>query len=409
VKIKTYKLQKLSLEDARMVVKRRIILEEGIEDPVFHLRPYGSGGRHQEFIAAIIDPEGLKKYVMRLSGYGIKVKMLSTSFHSNLKAFESIKSDTPQTCAIFEVGADSIEIMVVSPSRIIAYEILPVSPEEAEGPLEERDIERIQKKRLYGIIDALFKFMISYRENSADTPIERVLLCGLVDNVEKIAGAIEEAIGIQQASLWEPFGEAVPDGAKFTALYGFSLGVSDGTAVNLISAELTGRKRTRISRAAMTVFFCLYIAVLVSVCFIAETRYKNSKKILEAEIKEKQALALISEGAGGSPEFKESLRRLAVKQTPLYEVFRYLGNNLPEGVSLEEIVFKQEGQDEILQMRFVSKYDVNVGRNKYFTGAIDSLSSSGRLSLVKEPTFSVSSDAKNSLIHFQITCKVITL
>ena len=69
---------------------------------------------------------------------------------------------------------------------------MPVSPEEAEGPLEERDIERIQKKRLYAIIDALFKFMISYRENFADTPIEKVLLCGIVDNVEKIAGALKK-------------------------------------------------------------------------------------------------------------------------------------------------------------------------------------------------------------------------
>ena len=52
----------------------------------------------------------------------------------------------------------------------------------------------------------------------------------------------------------------------------------------------------------MTVFFCFYIALLLAVCFITETRYNNSKKILEAEIREKQALDLISAGAGRSPE-----------------------------------------------------------------------------------------------------------
>ena len=67
----------------------------------------------------------------------------------------------------------------------------------------------------------------------------------------------------------------------------------------------------------------------------------------------------------------------------------------------------RKGRDEILQMGFVSKYDVNVGQKKIFYEVIDSLSNSGRLSLMKEPTFSVSSEAKNSLIHFQITCKVI--
>lgn len=406
VKIKIYKLQKMALDDARMIVKRKIMVEEGIEEPVFHLMSRDSGARHQEFVAAIADPEGLKKYVALLSGFGMKVKTLTTSFHANLKAFERIKSDIPQTCAIFEVGTDSIEIIVVSPSRIINYEILPVSIGEVEESLEERDIERIQKKRLYGIIDELYKFMISYRENYADTQIEKVLLCGRVDNVEKIAGAVEEGIGIQ-SSLWNPFGEAVPNGAKFTALYGFSLGVSDNTAANLISAELLRRKWFRISRTAMTVLFCIYIAVVVAVFFIAETRYKNSKKMLDAEIREKKALALISQGAGKSPDLRESLQRLAVKQSPLYEVFRYLGNNLPDGVSLDEIVFKQEGEDEILNMRFVSKYDVNIGKNKYFTRVVDSLTGSGRISLIKEPSFSVSGDAKTPLIHFQVTCKVI--
>ena len=405
VKIKIYKLQKMALDDARMIVKRKIMVEEGIEEPVFHLMSRDSGARQQELVAAIADPEGLKKYVMLLSGFGMKVKTLTTSFHAHLKAFERVRSDRPQTSAIFEVGTDSVEIMVVAPSQILTYEIVPVSTGEAEEALEKPDIERVRKKRLYGIIDALYKFMISYRENYADTPIEKALLCGMVDNVEKIAGAVEEGIGIQ-ASLWNPFGEAVPNGAEFTALYGFSLGVSDGTAANLISAELLKRKQYRLSRTAVTVLFCIYIAVVVAIFFIAETRYKNSKKMLDAEIREKQALTLISLEAGKAPDLRKSLQMLAGKQTPLYEIFRYLGNNLPEGVSLDEIVFKQEGEDEILNMRFVSKYDVNIGKNKYFTRVVDSLTGSGRLSLIKEPFFSVSGDAKNSLIHFQVTCKV---
>jgi hypothetical protein len=404
VKIKTYKLQKMALEDARMIVKRRIGVDEGFEGPVFHLMPYGSGGRHQEFIAAIIGPEGLIKYVTHFSGYGIKIKNLSPSFHAKLKAFESMKSGIPQVCAIIEVGTDTIEIMVVSPSGIITHEAVPVTPEEIAGALEERDIERIQKKRLYGIIDALYKFMISYRENFADTPIEKVLLCGIVDNVEKIAGAVDEAIGTR-ASLWDPFAGEVPDGTAYTALYGLSKGVSDGTAVNLISAELLKPRRSGVSRDAMTVLFCICLVVIASICFIVETRYNNSKKTLDAEIREKKALDILS--AGSAPDRKGALRRLETNQTPLYGIFRYLANNLPEGVSLDGIAFREEGEAEIIQLSFVSKYDVNVGQKRYFTAVIDSLINSGRLSIVKEPAFSVSGDAKNPLIHFQITCRTI--
>ena len=200
VKIKIYRLQKMSLDDARKIIKRKIMIEEGIEGPVFHLMSRDSGVRHQDFIAAMVDPEGLKKYIMLLSGYGIKVKTLSTSFHANLKAFEGLKNDMPQPSAIFDIGTYSIEILVVAPSHIITYEILPISTGEAEEALEKGDIERIRKKRLYGIIDALYKFMISYREKYADLPIEKVLWCGTADNAEKIAGQLKKVSAFRHLS-----------------------------------------------------------------------------------------------------------------------------------------------------------------------------------------------------------------
>jgi hypothetical protein len=58
-------------------------------------------------------------------------------------------------------------------------------------------------------------------------------------------------------------------------------------------------------------------------------------------------------------------------------------------------------------MKFVSKYDVGAGKNRYFTKVIDSLNSFGRLSLMKEPVFSVGRAVKDPLIHFEITCRVI--
>ena len=405
VKIKAYKLQKMTPDDARMIIRRKMIVEEGIEDPVFHLMPRDPVDRQQEFVAALVDPEGLKKYVMLLSGFGIKIKTITTSFHSNLRAFDSVKGSMPQTAAIFEVGADSVEIMVISPSRIIAYEVFPVSIGEAEGTVEERDIEIIRKKRLYGIIDALYKFMISYRENYSDTPIEKVLLCGRVD-MDKISGAVEEAVG-SEASLWNLFGEDVINGAEFTALYGFSLSVSDGTTANLISKELLRRKQLRLSRSAMAVLFCIYIAVVLSIYFVVESRYKSSLKLLDAELMEKKALSLVSQGAGKSPDLRESLLKLAEKQPQLYDIFRYLGNNLPQEVLLDEIVFKHEGEDEVMQLSLVSKYNAEIGRKRYFTSVVESISGSGRLSLMKEPSFSVSSDLKDPLIHIQLICRII--
>jgi len=406
VKIRIYKLQKMSPDDARMIVRRRLTVEEGLEDPVFHLMSRDAGDRQQEFIAGLVDPEGLKKYNVLFSGFGIRLMTMTTSFHANLRAFDSAGSGTPQTSAIFEVGADSVEIMVVSPSRIIAHEILPVAAGEAEGSSDERDIERIRKKRLYGIIDALYKFMISYRENSADTPIEKVLLCGRVDNVEKIAAAIEEAIGIK-ASLWNPFGQELVNGAEFVALYGLSLSVTEGTAANFISRELFGRKRFRLSRSALTVLLCIYAAVLVSVILIAETRHRNSLRLLDAELREKKALELAPEGADKSPDRRKALLRLAEKQPQLYSIFRYLGNDLPQEVSLEEILLKQEGEVQVLHLSFVGKSTMEAGRKKYLTAVVDSIKGSGGLSIIKEPSFSVSRDSKDSLIHFQVTCRII--
>lgn len=406
IKIKTYKLQKMSIGDARMIVRRKIMVEEGIADPVFHLLPRYVGERHQEFVAAIISPEVLKRYVTLFAGFGINVITLSSSFHANLRAFEQSKSELPQTCAVFEVGRDSIEIMVVSPSQIVTYETVPVAPEEEDESPEKPDAERAQKKRLYAIIDALYKFMLSYRELYSDMPIEKVLLCGRSGNRKNMAEAIEEGIGIQ-SSLWNPFGGSVPDGAEFSALYGFAAGVSDGTAVNLISDEFRKRKRYIPGRTVKAAVFFLYIAMLASIVFIFETRYENAKEMLNVEMKEKQALDLLSERAGLPSDLRETLRKGPERQTPLYEVFRYLGNNLPDGVSLSEVVFKQEGADETLSLKFEGKYDVAIGKKRYFTRLIASLNGSGRLSVIKEPSFSVSDNEKDPRIHFQILCKVI--
>ncbi|MHB8883119.1 MAG: type IV pilus biogenesis protein PilM [Thermodesulfovibrionales bacterium] len=406
VKIKVYKLQKMSPDDARMIVRRKLIAEEGIGDPVFHLMSRDPGGRQQEFVAALVDPEGLKKYTLFFSGFGMKVKTAASSFHANLRAFERAQSGLSQASAIFEIGADSIEIMVIAPSGIIAYEILPVPAVEAEGSAEEQDIERNRKKRLYGIIDALYKFMISYRENSSDTPIEKVLLCGRVDNVEKIADAIEEAIGIKP-SLWNPFGNDLIDGAEFVALYGLSLGITDGSAANLVLAALSGKRRLRLSRSAMIILFIIYIAAVMAIFFIVETRHMNSLRLLDAERRENKALALASAGTVKSPDPRESLLRLAEKQPVLYDIFRYLGNNLPQEVSLEELLLKQEGGEQVLQLSFTGKAGAETGGKRYFTTVVDSISSSGRLSLLKEPSFSVSNDSKDPYVHFQVTYRVL--
>ncbi|TAN41996.1 MAG: hypothetical protein EPN25_03855 [Nitrospirae bacterium] len=406
VKIKIYKLQKMSPDDARLIVRRKLIVEEGIGDPVFHLMARDSGGRQQEFVAALVDPEGLKKFTLFFSGFGIKVKAATASFHANLRAFERSLSGPPQTSAIFEVGADSIEIMVIAPAGITAYEILPVPAVETEGSAEEQDIERTRKKRLYGIIDALYKFMISYRENFSDTPIEKVLLCGMVDNVEKIADAIEEAIGIK-ASLWNPFGKELINGAEFVALYGLSLGVADGSAANLVLAAQSGKKRLRLSRSAMTMLFFIYIAAVMAIFFIAETRHKNALRLLDAELRENKALALASAGTVKSPDPRGSLLRLAEKQPMLYDIFRYLGNNLPQEVSLEELFLKQEGGEQVMQLSFTGKAGAETGGKRYFTTVVDSIGSSGRLSLLKEPSFSASNDSKDPHVHFQVTYRVL--
>jgi len=224
--------------------------------------------------------------------------------------------------------------------------------------------------------------------------------------MDKISGAVEEAVG-SEASLWNLFGEDVINGAEFTALYGFSLSVSDGTTANLISKELLRRKQLRLSRSAMAVLFCIYIAVVLSIYFVVESRYKSSLKLLDAELMEKKALSLVSQGAGKSPDLRESLLKLAEKQPQLYDIFRYLGNNLPQEVLLDEIVFKHEGEDEVMQLSLVSKYNAEIGRKRYFTSVVESISGSGRLSLMKEPSFSVSSDLKDPLIHIQLICRII--
>lgn len=406
ITIRTYTLQKMSLEDARLIVRRKIMIEDTITDPVFHLMPRHSGMRQQEFVAALISPETLKRHATLCSGLGMPVTALTSSFHATLRAFEDSPGERPQTAAVFEIGRDTIEILVVSPSRIIACETVSVASDEGAASPEQPDTERVKKKRLYAMIDALYKFMLSYRETYADTPIEKVLLCGRVGNGEKLAEAIEEGIGVQ-TSLWDPFGGRVPDGPEFVALSGYAAGVFDGTAVNLLAPEFLKHRRYRLSRSAVVALSGLFFAIIASVVFMVETRYRSAAELLIAELNEKQALARISGRAGLSSGNTASPDEFFNAQTPLYGIFRYLGNHLPDGMALSEIVYRQQGADEMLYLKCESHSESASGKKRYFRGVIDALNASGMLTVVGEPSFSVNSDAKKARVQIQLACRVM--
>jgi hypothetical protein len=410
VSVSTYRLPAMSLADADKVIRRRLIKETGVPSPLFSILPTGSGGEKQTYLVETIKQETIERYVNFFRSRKIMVKTISTALHANLKALKKFTSELLQTTAILDIGNDIIEMTVFSHDHVVSYGKAAIIPLDVEKELQSgKTLERINKMRVYRVVESVFNAQSDYNKDFPDAPIQNLWVCGTGGALEGLHDALIESMNVAVAPL-NTFKETIAEGYQFTALHGLALALSDRTAVNYLTRKMEKQLSAyAFGRTAVITTACIYVLVIIATTGLLELKHKEAKQLLEEKTRAEQARRFDSRDT--DPYFIHGayLKSVLARQVSWYEVLGYLADNTPDGVYINGLALKQQSALPLLEIDFVSPYSSEVGGHKVLTKIVAMIDRFRPFRRIGEPILSVTKQEKNKLFHFKVTCEVTTV
>ena len=404
VRLQTFKFQKMEFQDAIKVAKRKIVSETGDIEPVFFLTPLGAESKQQTYLAEILQAGSIGRYQKIFSEHKVRVKTLTTSFQAGLKVFGAMQEPGAETMAVFDIDEDTIEATVYHRSQPVYYARQPFGSIEGEKDQAGLSQERVNKMKLYQIIDSIYKINLIYNEARPDNPIGKLWLCGINGGIEGIREALVETMNIDVAQL-TPFREAGKETYPYVVLAGALSGIESRTLANFISQEnqwLSGRS----GRIILAVSCILYAFFLVFFIYKIESRHTKVKKELEGVTTELQAFELRHKSSFEELKQMEGLQRLEKGQNVLYVLFGYLANTIPEGVYLEKISFRQQGERNLMELEFVTRTDTGIETKRVLFKIDEMISLQPLLKRSGEPAVSSGRRGTDKVVRIKVVCEV---
>ena len=404
VQVQMFRIQKMEYQDAVKVARRKIVSETGIKEPAFFLTYLRSEGAQQVYLAEILRAGCAAEYRDIFSSQKIRVKTLTTAFQAGLKVFGLTQEPGAETRAVFDIDRDLIEAVVYHHRRPVYYLRHPFGPVEGEKNEAAVPQERIEKMKLYRIIDSIYKINLLYHETRPDFPFRKLWLCGIHGGIEGITEALNDTMHIDVARE-NPYKEAGKETYAYAALAGIQPGLADGTLANFILQErdwLSGCP----GRIMLGVSAALYGLFLISWIYIAESRHTRTTNELALVTSELKAQGVRHKSSVEEMTQVKTLWMIEQKQKRLYGIMRHLANAVPEDVYLEKILFRQLGEQSIVELEFVTPYDIDLGTKQVLT-RIDGVVSSQRfLKRRGESAVSVGMKGPDKVVRVKMVCEV---
>jgi hypothetical protein len=396
----------MSLADATKVIRRRLIKDTGVQSPLFNAIPMGMSGDKQSYIVESIKREALERYVGFFRSRKISIKTITTALPSNLRALKKLDRDPSAAIALLDIGNDLIEMTMLS-DHVISYGKSAILHLDVEKELQSgKTPERIQKMRIYRIVESVYNAQSDYKKDYPHDPIRKIWVCGTGGSLEGVREALTESMNVEANSL-NIFKEAVSDGFQYTALHGLALGLLDGTAVNYLPREMT-RPAFAPSRAAVIVAACVYGLLFVVTAGILEIKHQGAKTTLENRMRASEVTSLDPGAARLYAKNSEYLKSLLARQVAWSPLFGYLAENTPDGMYIEGLSLKSQTGGPMLEIQFVTPAYAEVGGKKFLTRIISMIDQNSLLRRTGEPVITITKQDLNKLLHFKVTCEVLS-
>jgi Tfp pilus assembly PilM family ATPase len=405
--LKKFVLPRMPLPDAEKVIRKKIIKEMGIELPIFKIKPIIPGGteRQQTYLAEIIKPEMMKNLIDRFRACNMKVRSVTTGFNANLKALQKSDPDPGQTYAVFDIENDSVSVTVLSGGGIIYYDVTSLPVIDVEREIQNGlTVDRILKRKVYGIIDVIYNFKVSFLEKHPEYAVDKVLLCGEGANLEGIGDSLRDATA-KDVSLLNPAADKDEDAPLFVSLHGFAASVADKSVTNFVSAEY-GKKTYFNKDKMMIAAAAVYAVAVLMFAVFTEIKYRSAGNSRDAMKKEVEQTAARIQSMSGYVKNIEAVFRLTENQFVFYPLFRYLADNVPADIFIDEIAFRQEKDSEVCTLTFASGATSDVGRKKILTNLSNAMDGFKALKKTGEPAIAIVKEGEKKIMKIKLSYKV---
>ncbi|MBC8018056.1 MAG: hypothetical protein H7X83_06010 [Verrucomicrobia bacterium] len=402
VRFTTHVLPRMPQQEALKLLTRKTVAEPGGESPQINLAPMAIEQNNQTWLAEYVTTDTLKAYKKEFSASRLKLKTVTTALDATLHAVASIRESIFNAHAIFEVNTHSIEAYYISASCLLFHETLETN--ESSDFIDGLDAERNQKRRMYTILDLLYRINSQYLSSNPMNPLQKAWLCGTDASIPELVTALQDALGVETALLTSGQTDDQVTECRFTVLKGLQKAYHDGLLVNFMHPDLLRRFPLR-KKSGMLV----YIATALLAAFVVTTTEYRHSRLNKRAGDEKKALASQKSSQATSATYAKNLdllRKLSGSQVMFYPIFRELAMNLPDGVYLDSFSYSSKDSRDTIDISATFKQSGDLGTQKTLTRLMEVMDRSPYLNNHREPSVISTTKELKKAMTVKFTCEV---
>ncbi len=405
VKLSSYHLQEMPINDVKKIIERGISSTTGEKDPIFRLTPLAPQQDKDVYLAEQIPRGTIIRLLQQFKEAGIKLASISTGLQATLAAFESHRNDILQAQVILDISSEAITATFVSSTELLHLETQAIQDPNREIE-ESEDVDRTRelKRQLFAILNVIHTLYSQYMRANPLFPVEKVWICGPGSDIEGLEDSLIDAMDIEVARL-DLLAEQIPASHAFTPLAGMISAEQQGNIVNFIPVEISDPVRISSKTKAMISGAAVILAI-VAIGLFTQFDIWGVKKQLKKEQTELQFLQAQATANKSRINSLLFLKQLKETPPPLYAIFGEIADDLPRGIELDALLFQQEEEVETLEILAVIKHETARKNEQIFTTLMSTLGDSKYLVCNQEPDISIFNVREKKLVKIKVKCQL---
>lgn len=402
VQFSTHVLPRMPQPDALKLLSRKTAAKPDDDNPQINLAPMAVEQNNQTWLAEYVTTDTLKAYKKEFSAARLKLKTVTTALDATLHAVGPIRDSIFNAHAVFEINTHSISAYYISSSCLLYHDTLELN--ETVDYKDGLDAERNLKRRMFTILDLLYRINSQYLSANPMTPLQKVWLCGTDTSIPELVSALQDAMDVETSMLAASQTDDQVSENPFIVLRGVQKAYQNGVLVNFMNPELLRRFPLR-KKSGMLVYIA---TALLATFFVITTEYHHSR-LKKQTADEKKALAALKASQAASVSFAKNLdllRKLSGDQVMFYPIFRELASNLPDGVFLDSFNFSSKDNLDTIEISASFPQTSDLGTQKTITRLMEAMNQSPYLKHYRNPSVVSSSRDQKKSMTVKFTCEV---
>ena len=396
VQCDTHRLPRMPQQEALKLLTRKTIEKTGDETAQISLTPMAIEQNSQEWLSEYVPTDTLRAYKKEFAAARLKLKTVTTAIDSTLHAITHIRESIFNAHAVFEINATTVEAYYVSASSLLLHETLTISDD--EDLKNNQDAERVQKRRMFTILNLMYRVNSQYQSAHPMTPLQKVWLCGTDTTIAELSTTLQDAMDVETGLLSDY------DNGAAVVLNGFWKAYQGSLVANFIHPDLLRRFPLR-KKSGMLV----YIATALLAAFIVFTTEYRHRRLLKQAGDEKKVLAAQKLSQTKSATFAKNLdllRKLSGNQIVFYPIFRELAMSLPDGMDLDSFSYVSKDNLDTIDISATFMPSSDLGTQKTLTRLMEVMDRSAYLSHHREPSVISTTGELKKTMTVKFTCEV---